>query len=168
MRHLLDEAEKIVCAVIFLAMTALGFVNVVVRYLTSYSFAATQELLLDGFLLLTVFGAAVAARRGEHLAVTLVTDALPREARRVAIAISGLLSVLLLALAAWYTFGLVQNQYQSGITSSGMQIPEWYVSVGLPIGFALIAIRLVQAGLAEWRQAGATAAYGPGDGKGEI
>ena len=162
MRHLLDEAEKIICAAIFLAMTGLGFVNVVVRYLTSYSFAATQELLLDGFLLITVFGAAIAARRGEHLAVTLVTDLLPAAGRRVAVAISATLSVLLLALSAWYTLGLVQNQYESGVTSSGMQIPEWYVSVGLPVGFALIAVRLVQAGFAEWRQPGGV----PDDGKG--
>ncbi|MAU94825.1 MAG: C4-dicarboxylate ABC transporter permease [Fulvimarina sp.] len=162
MRHLLDEAEKIICAAIFLAMTGLGFVNVVVRYLTSYSFAATQELLLDGFLLITVFGAAIAARRGEHLAVTLVTDLLPAAGRRIAVAISAALSVLLLALSAWYTLGLVQNQYESGVTSSGMQIPEWYVSVGLPVGFTLIAIRLVQAGFAEWRQPGGV----PDDGKG--
>ena len=162
MRHLLDEAEKIICAAIFLAMTGLGFVNVVVRYLTSYSFAATQELLLDGFLLITVFGAAIAARRGEHLAVTLVTDLLPAAGRRIAVAISAALSVLLLALSAWYTLGLVQNQYESGVTSSGMQIPEWYVSAGLPVGFTLIAIRLVQAGFAEWRQPGGV----PDDGKG--
>lgn len=168
MRHLLDEAEKIVCAVIFLAMTALGFVNVVVRYLTSYSFAATQELLLDGFLLLTVFGAAIAARRGEHLAVTLFTDILPGPARRLAVALSAALSILLLALSAWYAYGLVLNQYQSGVTSSGMQIPEWYATVGLPVGFALIAIRLLQAGFSEWRQAGAERLYGRGDGKGEI
>ncbi|MDY8110188.1 TRAP transporter small permease [Fulvimarina sp. 2208YS6-2-32] len=154
MRFLLDEAEKLVCAVIFLAMTALGFANVVVRYLTNYSFAATQELLLDGFLLLTVFGAAIAARRGEHLAVTIFTDVLPASARRIAVAISAALSVLLLALSAWFTMDLVRNQMASGITSSGMQIPEWYVSTGLPVGFALIAVRLIQTGIAEWREPG--------------
>ena len=112
--------------------------------------------------MITVFGAAIAARRGEHLAVTLVTDLLPAAGRRIAVAISAALSVLLLALSAWYTLGLVQNQYESGVTSSGMQIPEWYVSVGLPVGFTLIAIRLVQAGFAEWRQPGGV----PDDGKG--
>ena len=162
MRHLLDEAEKIICAVIFLGMTALGFANVVVRYLTSYSFAATQELLLDGFLLITVFGAAIAARRGEHLAVTLFTDMLPVGGRRMAVAFSAALSILLLALSAWFTLQLVQDQYRSGVTSSGMQIPEWYVSVGLPVGFLLIAFRLLQTGLAAWRQPGGV----PDDGKG--
>ncbi|RFC62183.1 TRAP transporter small permease [Fulvimarina endophytica] len=162
MRHVLGEAEKIVCSVIFLAMTGLGFANVVVRYLTSYSFAATQELLLDGFLLLTVFGAAIAARRGEHLAVTLFTDLLPAGARRIAVLLSASLSLLLLALSAWYTIELVENQYRSGITSSAMQIPEWYVSVGLPVGFLLIGLRLIESGIAEWREPGGV----PDDGSG--
>ena len=61
MRKYLDNLEAYICAVLFLSMTAVGFANVVVRYLTSYSFAATQELLLSGFLLLTIFGAALAA-----------------------------------------------------------------------------------------------------------
>ena len=70
--RLLRDFEKILCAAIFLAMTGIGFVNVVVRYLTNRSFAATEELLVNSFLLLTLLGAAIAARRGEHLAVTLL------------------------------------------------------------------------------------------------
>ena len=66
MRFLLNEFEKIVCAVLFLGMTLIGFINVVVRYATHYSFAASEELLTNGFLLLTVFGAAIAARRGQR------------------------------------------------------------------------------------------------------
>ena len=84
MRFLLNEFEKIVCAVLFLGMTLIGFINVVVRYATHYSFAASEELLTNGFLLLTVFGAAIAARRGQHLAVTIVQDFLPRPAAQAA------------------------------------------------------------------------------------
>lgn len=154
MRLFLDEFEKIVCAVIFMAMTLLGFVNVVVRYLTSYSFAATQEILINGFLLLTVFGAAIAARRAEHLAVTVVTDMLPTGAQRVVLWLSTVLSVLLLLLSAWYCFGLVENQLSSGVVSPGLQIPAWYYSLGLPIGFLLIAVRLVQSTLEGQRTSG--------------
>src|SRR5690606_40257782 len=77
MAFILRDAEKIVCAVLFLGMTLLGFVNVLVRYLTNFSFAASEELLTHGFLVLTIFGAAIAARQGDHLAVTLLYDALP-------------------------------------------------------------------------------------------
>lgn len=151
MRKFLDNIEAYVCAALFLGMTAIGFVNVVVRYLTSYSFAATQEFLLYGFLLLTVFGAALAARKGEHLAVTLFTDKLPESMRGPAKIFATVLSLGLLVLTVWFCFQLVLNQRSSGIVSPGLQIPEWYYSVGLPIGFAIVALRVLQRTIFELR-----------------
>ncbi len=144
MAFILREAEKIICAVLFLGMTAVGFANVVVRYGTNYSFAATEELLTNGFLLLTVFGAAIAARRGEHLAVTLVLDSLPRGLRTPLILLSTALSVLLLVLSAYYTAIVVSNQIASGVRSYGLGLPGWYYTVGVPFGFALVIIRYLQ------------------------
>lgn len=151
MTFILRNAEMVACAIIFLAMTTLGFVNVVVRYTTSYSLAASEELLTNGFLLLTIFGAAVAARRGEHLAVTLFYELLPRSLRKLALLLSGGLSLLLLLLSAWFCFELVQNQLSSGIRSYALQVPAWYYSIAVPFGFLLIAIRLAQHLVEEWR-----------------
>ncbi|SIO00682.1 TRAP-type C4-dicarboxylate transport system, small permease component [Rhodovulum sp. ES.010] len=144
MRFLLDEAEKIVCAVLFLGMTAIGFTNVVVRYGTDYSLAATEELLTNGFLLLTVFGAAIAARRGEHLSVTLVHDLLPRAFRKPLFVLATALSVLLLALSAWFSWVTLTNQLSSGIRSYALGLPAWYYQAAVPFGFALILIRHLQ------------------------
>ena len=154
MPFVLRDAEKIVCAVILLAMTALGFANVVVRYLTNYSLAATEELLTNGFLLLTIFGAAIAARAGEHLAVTILYDAVPPKARKAMLIVSNGLSVALLALAAWFCWQLVVNEYSSGMRSYGLQIPAWYYSVGLPFGFLLIIVRFLQHSVEVWRGEG--------------
>ena len=144
LRFLLREFEKLVCAALFVAMTALGFVNIVVRYATDLSFAASEELLTNGFLLLTVFGAAIAARRGEHLAVTLVAEALPRAGRRIAFVLAAALSAGLLALTAWFAWGLVVNQVGSGVRSYALQLPMWYYSAALPLGFLLILVRTVE------------------------
>jgi TRAP-type C4-dicarboxylate transport system permease small subunit len=144
MSFILREAEKIICAVLFLAMTFLGFANVVVRYGTNYSLAVTEELLTNGFLLLTVFGAAVAARRGDHLAVTLVHDMLPPVLQRVIFLISLLLSLGLLAMSAWFSWQSVINMIDSGIRSYGLGLPAWYYQIGVPFGFALVLIRYLQ------------------------
>lgn len=151
MSFILRDAEKIACAVIFLAMTALGFVNVMVRYTTSYSLASSEELLTNGFLLLTILGAAIAARNGDHLAVTLFFELLPKPLRKLVLVLAGILSVLLLALSAWFSWALVSNQMSSGIRSYALQIPAWYYSVGMPFGFALILIRYVQHILDTWK-----------------
>jgi len=144
MSFILREAEKIICAVLFLAMTFLGFANVVVRYGTHYSLAASEELLTNGFLLLTVFGAAIAARRGEHLAVTLVHDLLPRPLQRVVFGLSLLLTALLLGLSAWYSWQAVTNLMANGMRSSALGIPAWYYQAAVPFGFALVLVRYLQ------------------------
>lgn len=143
--RLIDDFEKIVCAVLLLGMTALGFANIVVRYGTNHSFAATEELLTGGFVLLTVFGAAIAARRGEHLAVELISDLLPAPARHVVIWIAAVLSIALLAASVWFTIGLVRNQLSTGMTSYALNLPLWWYSAAVPFGFALVLVRYVQA-----------------------
>jgi TRAP-type C4-dicarboxylate transport system permease small subunit len=141
---LLRDAEKIVCAVLFLGMTAIGFVNVVIRYGTHYSFAASEELLVNGFLLLTVFGAALAARRGEHLAVTLAHDRLPRVMWMPVFILSVILSVVLLALSAWFSWEAMANIRRVGMRSYALGIPAWYYQAALPFGFALVILRYLQ------------------------
>ncbi|WP_027233605.1 TRAP transporter small permease [Leisingera caerulea] len=150
MSFILREAEKIICAVIFLAMTLLGFANVVVRYGTSYSLAATEELLTSGFLLLTVFGAAIAARRGEHLAVGLVYDLLPTVLRRAVFVLSVLAAALLLALSAWFSWQAVANLISNGLRSYGLGVPAWYYQAAVPIGFALVLVRYLQHAWEVW------------------
>lgn len=144
LRFLLREFEQVVCVVLFAAMTALGFINVVVRYATDFSFAASEELLTNGFLLLTVFGAAIAARRGEHLAVTLLAEALPGAGRRAVFLLSVALSVALLSLTAWFVWELLGNQLRSGVRSYALQLPMWYYSAALPLGFLLILVRTIE------------------------
>ena len=150
MAFILRDAEKIICAIIFLAMTLLGFANVVVRYASNYSLAASEELLTNGFLHLTIFGAAIAARTGDQLAVTLVYEAVPRAIRKLMLLFATALSVVLLAASAWFTWELLTNQISSGIRSYALQIPAWYYSIALPFAFALVIVRYIQHALGEW------------------
>ncbi len=143
-RLILRDFEKIVCAFLFLSMTALGFANVVVRYGTNMSFAASEELLINGFLLLTVFGAAVAARRGEHLAVTMVHELLPRALWMPVFLLSVVLSVGLLALSAWFSWDAMMNIRRVGMRSYALGIPAWYYQAALPFGFGLVILRYLQ------------------------
>lgn len=151
MKRLIDNFEGWICALLFLGMTLLGFANVVVRYLTSYSFAATQELLLTGFLLITVFGASLAAREGQHLAVTYFAGLFGARVETGFKIVAAAISTVLLALAAWYCLDLLRNQLASGVTTPGLGLPAWYYSAALPLAFVLIAIRTVQFAVADWR-----------------
>lgn len=147
------EAERLICAALFLGMTLLGFANVVVRYATNYSLASSEELLTNGFLLLTVFGAAIAARHGQHLAVTAVVSMLPRRLARGVIVVSGVLSVGLLLGSAWLAWMSLRTLYANGLTSYALGIPAWYYQAAIPFAFLLIALRFVQNAVEEFRLA---------------
>lgn len=141
--------EEAVCVTVFLSMTVLGFANVLVRNLTSYSLASTQELVINGLVLLTIFGAASAAKYGQHLAVTVVYDSIPRSIKRFFVVISTLLICIALLLCSRFTYQLLCNQYESGVVSSSLQIPQWYYTLFLPLGFLLIMIRQVELSIFE-------------------
>lgn len=153
--YLLRDAERLICAVLFLGMTLLGFANVVVRYATNYSLASSEELLTNGFLLLTVFGAAIAARQGQHLAVTALVSALPRKLARGVVMLSTVLSVGLLLASAWLAWESLRTLYSNGLTSYALGIPAWYYQAAVPFGFLLVALRFVQNAISEFRLAGA-------------
>lgn len=151
---LFREAEKLVCAVLFLGMTLLGFANVVVRYGTNYSLASSEELLTNGFLLLTVFGAAIAARRGQHLAVTAAVDLLPGALRLPVVVLSAALSVGLLLASSWLAWQSLSILYANGLRSYALGIPAWYYQAAVPFAFLLIAARFVQHTVEEFRHGG--------------
>lgn len=160
MRFIVNEFEKIVCTGLFLSMALLGFANVVVRYGTNFSLAATEELLTNGFLILTIFGAAIAARRGEHLAVTVLYNVLPRHAKTVVFMLSVFLSMALLCLSAYFSWEVLSNQFSSGTRSYGLGLPAWYYHIAIPFGFVLIAIRFLQR---SWQELTGTAGQPSGE-----
>ncbi|MFW5834182.1 MAG: TRAP transporter small permease [Pseudomonadota bacterium] len=151
MLRLLRNVEELLSAAVFLAMTALGFANVTVRSLTNRSFAATEELLVNGLLILTLLGAAIAAKRAQHLSVTLIDHLLPGRLQLVVHVVATTLGAALLLLAMWHTGELVQRQIESGVKSYALFIPGWYYTIGLPIGFLLVLVRYVERAILDGR-----------------
>ena len=74
--RLLWRVIDIVMAVIMAAMIALVFTNVVLRYGFASGLRPSVELSRLGLVWLVMLGAAVTLRRGEHLAVTELTERL--------------------------------------------------------------------------------------------
>lgn len=89
--HLLWKGIDLIMAALLLAMIALVFANVVLRYGFSSGLRPSIELSRLGFVWLVLLGAAVVLRREEHLAVSEFTTAfLPRAVpflRRLAYAV---------------------------------------------------------------------------------
>lgn len=66
--------EKFVSCVCVILMSILVFINVIARFVFNHSLAFSDEISTYLFVLMSFMGTAIAARRGAHLGLSIVTD----------------------------------------------------------------------------------------------
>lgn len=139
------EKEKIkfdeaIAAAILLVMVLLAFANVVSRYLLHMSISATEEITTNLFGLLTFIGAGIAAKRGKHLGLTIITDHLPPKAVKWLNVLSCLIGIALFALIFAQGIVMTRAEFASGHVSAGMQWPQWIFGCVVPLGSLIIIV----------------------------
>ncbi len=144
MKKFLNTFEDSFCAIILLIMLILTFINVIARYIILASMPFVEELTCVGLMILSILGAATAAKRQAHLGLSVITDLLPQTAQRVIALICDLLSAAFCAAIVYFGYLMVQNQLNNNILSMGMSWPVWLYGICLPIGGAVLFIREVQ------------------------
>ena len=142
--HLLDRVEEIVAAVCLSVMTVLAFANVVARYVFSASFSFSEEITTYLFVLLSLLGTAIAARRRAHLGLTILTDLVSPKVRRILHIIGYLFAVAITGAIFYYGILMVISQRQLGQVTANMQWPEWIFGSFVPVGALLATIRFAQ------------------------
>lgn len=154
LRFLDARFEEILGSLLLAVMAVIAFVNVIVRYCTSFSFAWTEELTVNFFVWITLLGTAVAFREGKHLAMNIVYEALPR-AGKIFCLLFGFGVCLFFFGALTYTGVLeVIDEYDLDAISESMGIPVWWYTIATPLFSLLIIFRACQR-LYALRKAGA-------------
>ena len=144
MKKFLNTFEDDFCAIILLIMLILTFINVIARYIILASMPFVEELNCVGLMILSILGAATAAKRQAHLGLSVITDLLPHMAQRVIALICDLLGAAFCAAIVYLGYLMVQNQLNNNILSMGMSWPVWLYGIWLPIGGAVLFIREIQ------------------------
>lgn len=136
--------EEALSALIMLVLCLITFANVVARYFTNISFAFTEEFSVFLVVVLTFAGAATAFMRGHHLAITFLVDKLPARGRlwqrRFALACG----LAMFGVLAWYGALMWWDDVQTGLTSPGLGVPQWWYTLAVPLLSALVLVRLLQ------------------------
>lgn len=144
MNKVLDYIEEVLVCACLVVMTGLTFVNVVSRYVFSASLSFSEEITTYLFVLLSLLGSAIAAKRGAHLGLTLITDHVGPKAGRVLGIISMAFATLFSALICYYGVFMTINQFTKGQLTAGTQLPEWIFGAFVPVGALFVTIRFGQ------------------------
>ncbi|MDO4522883.1 MAG: TRAP transporter small permease [Eubacteriales bacterium] len=100
--------ENIVLAISLLMVLILTFGNVIARYVFHHSWGFTEELTVAVFVLVSLLGAGVAARKGELVNLALVTDNVGPKVKKVLLAISNIICIVYSLLLCYEAFGRIK------------------------------------------------------------
>ena len=136
--------EDALAALIMAVLCVITFANVLTRYFTNISFAFTEEFSVFLVVVMTFIGAATAFTRGHHLAITFLVDKLPARGRlwqrRFALACG----LAMFGVLTWYGALMWWDDFETGLTSPGLGVPQWWYTLSVPVLSALVEFRLLQ------------------------
>lgn len=128
------------------------FANVVVRYLTDFSFAFTEEISIFLMVLVALLGGSSVMAKGGHLNILFVVDRLSPRNRKLIVAAGNVLSCVMFLLLAWYGGRMAWDEYRFEVTSPGLGVPTWYYTIWLPILALAIFGRALGLTIRKWRE----------------
>ena len=109
------------------------FSNVVVRYLTNFSFAFTEEFSIILMVIMAFLGASSAVAKSGHIRIAYFVDRLRPRLKRMALIWGTSAVTLTFFLLTVLGARLTWDEYRFEVTSPGMGLPQWLYTIWLPL-----------------------------------
>ncbi len=131
------------CAMLF-ALMLVVVADVSLRYLLNapliWSYEFISSYLMPG---LFFFAVSHTLKSNAHVCVDILHNYVGRTTRYVFEALSSTLAVPIFGLATYVSAQNTWQDFQTGaVSTSGMELPSWTISLMLPLGFGLLTLRL--------------------------
>lgn len=148
-RGVLRNFEDSAVGIALMAIAILPLMEIVLRKVIGVGISGSTALVQHLTLIVSILGAALAARDSRLLSLATTTF-LPRRVLSAAAVVSGIVAASITFFLAIASAQFVLAERQSG-KSLAYSIPLWIVQSVLPLGFAVIAMRLVWNSWKSWR-----------------
>lgn len=137
----LNRICELALIILLAAMAVVVFLQVLFRYVLHLPLFWTEEFARYCLVWASLLGAAVALKRGEHIAVTFFLDHFPKRAARAVTVVAQGSVLLILAVMAWGGVKLVW--VTSAQISPALRISMAVPYLALPIGSVIMLFHVV-------------------------
>ena len=151
----LHRLEDTLLVILVVTMLGLALIQIILRNGFDSGIVWGDSLLRVLVLWITLVGAMVASRTGNHIGIDLVARYLNPGLAHAAKVIAQITAALVCAMLAWQSIRFIQLEYQYPITAFG-QIPTWICELILPLGFGVMGIRFLILAFSKYRSPGNT------------
>lgn len=142
----LDEyAEISICVALLSAMTLILAVQVFMRYVMGASLSWSEELARYLFIWLIYLGISFGARQMRHIKIDAALKLFPSGMRPGVVILGDILFLFFALYVVWTSWSVIERQLMLGQTSPAIGVSMWIVYAAPFVGFALTAMRQLQA-----------------------
>lgn len=147
---------------LFWVLAVIVFVQFFTRYVLNDSIAWTEEIARYLLMAVAFLGAAIAARKGTHIALEIVPNLLPPKARVWAFLVLNICTVVFFAISAWLCWSIAEAMmYQPMVV---IDFPLGWVYWAVFAGMVMTTFRFAQHGWKRFRTGEPEKAADPSEG----
>ena len=136
----LQRLEEACVAILLLAMIGLSASDIFLRLFFDSGISWAQPVVKVLVLWLALFGALLATRSNQHIAVDVLGRLLKGRSRRVAHTVATTLAALVCGVLAFHAYRFVAGTFDYDDRFLN-EIPAWWIQSIMPAAFALMSLR---------------------------
>lgn len=148
----LDEhLEELLLTLLLIGIAAIMVIQVIARYVFNYSLSWSDELARYFLVWSTFLSVSFCVKRRISIKIDQVQNALPKHQIPWVKMLRHTVVFVFCILMIPYSWTYVQQSVSSGATSPALRIPMVFIQCAPLVGFVLLAFRVAQAWLREFR-----------------
>lgn len=144
LKTLNENAERWALLTFYVILVAAMSIEVVRRELFAYSSIWGEEIVRYSFIYLAWIGAASAVRERAHIRIDVIMHYLGPRTKALVYIFGDLVMFLVACVALYWSFETVAVSWKFGSVTDGLRISKVWFLMAVPVGFALVILRLVQ------------------------
>jgi C4-dicarboxylate transporter DctQ subunit len=148
-----DRLERLLAAITILGAFILTFMEVIARFVFSYSFYWAKEYIIFMVIWSTLLGSSQVLKKSEHIRLSVFVDLLPNKGKHY-FEILNIVLGLVFSVALFFSgCNLVSDAFVKGVTTTSLaKTPLWMPYSIMPIAGVLFLIRFLELFPKAWRK----------------
>ncbi|TVR67046.1 MAG: TRAP transporter small permease [Spirochaetaceae bacterium] len=144
MKRVLWFLETYFTGVLMLVSSLMIFLQVVLRYVFSYSIIWVEEFARYSIVWFIFLGASLAVREGKHASVDVLIRLLPPRVQKFFDVLDIVISMIFTLVVLWFGIRMVVRIGQIGNITPALQIPMYIPYLAIPIGALMMTWRFLE------------------------
>ena len=145
------DGERWLLLIFYTMIVATIAIEVLRRFGLAYSSIWGEEIARYAFIYLVWIGAAAAVHDRAHIRIDVLLHYLPPRGKAVIYMFGDLVMLAVALLALYFSIETVLTSIKFGSVTHGLRIEQAWFLAAVPIGFALITLRLLESLLRDFR-----------------